>query len=433
MIRRRSPALLVLGVLLLAAAPVRAAGWGPPAVLTPPVPVDLNPAEVALSGTGAAAIGYAVGDEDAPAGSTAWLIQRRAGRGFGPTRAVAGGQQTLAVDYGPSGLELLAGTSQSGQRCCSRVQAFGPIRGASFGHTQTVFGGLTGATLARLVSLRGRLLAVAATERGVWSAQSAPGAAHFGSAHRLSARKELPQSLDSVALGGGRSVVAWTARTGGVTAAGPRRIYISYGSLHRSPRRATLLLTVPSNHSVDELALASAGAQPTLAWIESWFDRRDRFRSRVEVADLGAPRLAPRPVSSARELASGLSFGNDARGDEALAWKGCDNSGGCAVRAVLRRARGRFGAVQRGSAIDASQQPAAAVTGSGTALVGWVQSGHVLVASTRTTRLGHRKIIARSDFAADLTLAAAPRSAGALAVWTEGTLNESVEASGFAG
>ena len=422
----------MLGLLLAGVSSAAAAsGWSRPFQLAAPVPLDVVPAQIAFSAGGATAVGYGVMDEDHPADSIARVVQRRAGSGFGGTRRVAGEQQILSLAYGNSGLELLAGTSEAGHACCSQVKSIGPARGGSFGPARTLFSALAGATVTRLVNVSNRLLAVAATQRGVWVAQSAAGGGRFAAALRLSAPNQLPQSLDAITLPGAQSLVSWTARTDQVTSSGPRAIYFASGSASQAPGRRRLALTVPANHTVDEIALAQGAAQPTLAWIESWFDRGGGYHAQVKVADV-AGRLRPQAVSADGELAAGLAFAADARGDQALTWKGCDANGDCATRIVLRRAKGRFGSVQRPGAIDASQNPAAAVTLGGKALVGWIHNGHVFAASSRATRMGRPGALSSTSFGADLTIAASPRGGG-LAVWTQGTLAQSVIGANFGG
>jgi hypothetical protein len=391
-----------------------------------PVPLDLSPAQIAISASGASAIGYAVEDADDPASSTAWVIQGRRGGGYGPPRPLNQAQQILALGFGPRGLGLLAGSSEPGLACCSQAQLLGPVTGSSFGPSRRLFAGLTGNTVARLIPLPGRLLAVAATERGVWAVQSSPGASRFGAAHRLSSSAQLPQTLDAIALGGGRSLVAWSARTGQITADGPRRIYTARGSAQSAPAGGRLLLTVPAGHEVDDLALAGGSHGPAIAWIESWYDPAGRLRSEVRAADLSS-KLRPRTFSVAGQAASGLGFAG-AGNAQSLAWETCNGSGDCAARAVLRRAKGGFGRVQRLGSIDATDAPATAVSAHGNAVVAWVENGHVLAAVTPGSRFSHPRTVSPTNFAADLALAASPRGR-VLAVWTQGTLNESLHAS----
>jgi hypothetical protein len=134
-----------------------------------------------------------------------------------------------------------------------------------------------------------------------------------------------------------------------------------------------------------------------------------------------------RQLSSSNELAAGLSVAGDANGDQAVAWKRCNTSGVCALRATLRAARGRFGSVQPGSAIDASESPTIAVSPTGVSLLGWVQSGHVLAAAAaqRATRFGARHRVSATNFATELQIAFGPTDT-ALATWTQGTLAQAV-------
>lgn len=389
-----------------------------------PVALDLEPAQVALSASGAAAIGYGIQDADDPSSSTAWMIQGRRPGGYATPRALAGAERILGLAYGPRGLELLAGSSEAGKACCSQAEVVGPVRGGPSGAPRTLFTGLTGQTLGSLLALPGRLLAVAATERGVWAAQSAAGGIRFGAARRLSSAAQLPQSMDAIALGRGQSLIAWSARTGQITADGPRRVYIARGSLNRGPRAGRLLFSVPAGHQVEELALAGGAAAPTIAWIESWYDASGRLRTKVEVADVTS-KVHPRTFS-AGEASSGLSFAG-AGGTQALSWESCTPNGDCGLRVVLRAGRTGFGRLERPGAIDATDTPAAVVSARGQAVIGWVHDGHVMALTGASGRLARPRTVARTNFAADLTLAARPR--GALAVWTQGTLNQALYAS----
>jgi hypothetical protein len=304
-------------------------------------------------------------------------------------------------------------------------------RGGSVGSEHTLFDKLSGAAEGRLVSVGGRLLAVAASDSGVWVAQSSAGGGRFGAGHRVSPAGQLPQSIDAIAPAPGQSLIVWTARSGQPTADGPRQIYLAQGSTAHAPHRGRPVLTVPGGHEVDELALGARGRVPTVAWVESWYDAAGGFRSQVKVADAGS-RLRGRTLSAAREVASGLSLAADANGDQVLSWQACTASGDCAVRAVLRRAGGSFGPVQRPGAVDAGEIPAAAVTAGGRAVVAWIDHGHVLAASGPGTGLGHTATVSSTNYAADLTLASGPRGGG-LAVWTQGTLNQSLRGAVFHG
>src|SRR5262249_9411245 len=156
----------------------------------------------------------------------------------------------------------------------------------------------------------------------------------------------------------------------------PTQIFVSTGSQKTAPRGARAVITVPSGHRIDELAVAGGRSWPTVAWIESWFDTAGVYHSQAFAADIrGAP--PPRPLASPSELAAGLSFAADARGDQVLAWKGCTVLGACAVRAMLRSATGRFTGVAQLPPVDASQTPSVALSPKGLSLVMWVEQGHV--------------------------------------------------------
>lgn len=251
------------------------------------------------------------------------------------------------------------------------------------------------------------------------------GGSPFGAVHRLSGASQLPQSLDAV-FAAGKSLVAWTARTGSPTADGPRLVYVAQGDAGRAPQRERLALKVPASHEVDELALAAGPRAPTLAWVESWYDARGGFHSQVKVADVTS-RLHLRTVSAQGEVASGISLAADARGDQALSWEVCTAVGNCAVRAALRYGARTFGQPQRLAGIDASDAPAAMVTSGGEAVIAWIQNGHVRAARGSGAVVGPPTTVSSTGYAADLRLASSPRGGG-LAVWTQGTLNESLHA-----
>jgi hypothetical protein len=203
---------------------------------------------------------------------------------------------------------------------------------------------------------------------------------------------------------------------------------IARGSPTAAPHSPHAAVTVRSGHEIDELAVAGGSAAGTAAYVESWFDRAGAFRSQAVVADLvrGARRRAFAVVGG---LAAGVSLAADARGDLVLAWKTCDQLGACRVRVAARPADKGFSAPVGLGRIDPSQSPVAAVAPSGEALVGWVSGGHVFAAdqSRAGVRFGPVERVSATNYAADLTIAFA-RGAGALAAWTQGTLNTSVMA-----
>ncbi len=391
--------------------------------------LDLEPAQVAISAAGAAAIGYGAEDVDDTAFAQALLSSGSVHGGFGPSYPIFGAQQTLGLAYRGHDLSLLVGASEAGQSCCSSVLVVGPSRGASPGPARTLLSGLAGATAGDLLPIPRRLLAVIATERGVWASQSGPSSDRFPIPHRLSGPRQLPQSIDAITLAGGHTAIAWTARTDAVTAPGPRTLFLARGSLRRAPAPGRGLLTVAPGHEIDELALADRGARGTVAWVESWYDRVGRYHSQVRVSDLGA-RLRPQTVSSSRELAAGIGFAGLDGGTQILAWKGCTSAGTCSVRAVLRPSPGRFGVVRGPGPIDAAQTPAVTLTARGQAVIGWVSHGHVVAATGRGTRLSSPRVVATTTFATDLALAGAP-SDDVLAVWVQGTLNQSLIGASF--
>jgi hypothetical protein len=217
--------------------------------------------------------------------------------------------------------------------------------------------------------------------------------------------------------------VAWA---GGSAPSAIGSVYAAGGSAKAAPARARREFTVSSSHSIDELGLASGARAPTVAWIESWSDRSGRFRSQAMVADLTRT-IQRRALSPSGELASGVSLAADARGDEAVAWKACDSTGACIVRVALRALGGRFGDSQRLGTIDASETPVLAFSPDGVALLGWVRSGHVLaaVARPRARTFTSAHTVSSTNFATDLTLGFGPLGK-ALAVWTQGTLQQTV-------
>jgi hypothetical protein len=297
-----------------------------------------------------------------------------------------------------------------------------------------VIGGLAGATEGRLVPFAGRMLAAVATERGVWVAQSDTHG-RFGGTHKLTGAGATAGAVDAVAAPQNDTVTAW-ADTGTGASPATNAIAVARGSAKSVPRSSRRIISVPAGHSIDELALAPAPARSggaTVTWVESWSDAADNFHSVVMAADLTrSPRRTQ--LSSGTELAAGLGFTGDTGGDQAVAWKSCDSAGACAVRASLRPARGRFGSVQRLPAIDASETPAVAVSPTGEALLGWVQSGHVRAAdaSRSARRFGAAHTVSATNYASDLQVAFGPAST-ALATWIQGTLGQAVMGAVYVG
>jgi hypothetical protein len=421
-------AVLAVVVVLLAPAAGRAAaavGWGSPFRLAGPAALDLVPADLAFSPAGGTAIGFGIEDEDNPPNSQAFTALRAPRGAVAGQRRVPGAQAVLDLAYDGPSLVALAGTSPPGLSCCSSAEVIRGLPGRRFGPARTVIGGLAGATQGRLVMLGGRVLAAVATERGVWVAQSSP-AGRFGPARRLSADGALPQALAATSLPGGQSVVAWTALPGPSDSGGPQSITVARGSLQHAPQGHAVVLSVPTGHAIDELALASGAAVATVAWIESWFDSGGGYHSQLWFADLRRA-VRAQAISAPGELASGLSFGADARGDQAIAWSACTIDGSCLARGALRPSGRRFAAPRTLGAIDAGQNPAVALAPTGQALTGWLDQGHVMAAAAArgATRPGPAHVVSRTGFAADLTLGFGPIGQ-ALAVWTQGTLAQTL-------
>jgi hypothetical protein len=392
-------------------------GWQRPIKLAPTVGLDVFGTQLAFGPDGTATVGYGVQDVDNSSASSGFAVQRAANGKLGRARRLTGTQQILATAFNGTQGRLLAGTSPSGLACCSSVQAI-PLQG---GRAQTLVKHLAGATDGRLVAFGGRLLATIATERGVWAAQA--GSGRFGATRRLSSASVVPEALDATVSAAGQSIVAWA---GGSAPNAIDSLYAANGSTKAAPARARREFTVSPSHAIDELALASGATAPTVAWIESWSDPTGRFRSQAMVADL-TRKIVRRALSPAGEVVAGVTLAADARGDEAAAWKACDSTGACIVRAAVRASNGRFGSSQRLGAIDASEAPVVTLSSDGVALLGWVHAGHVLATAASLPRRGFGKVqtVSSTNFATDLTLGFGPIGQ-ALAVWTQGTLQQTL-------
>jgi len=362
-------------------------------------------------------------DVDSPATSNAFNLTRSsAGRISGPKR-LSGAEQMLAVAWRDRTETVLTGSAERGQTCCSTART----SLASGRSAHTIVTGLAGATDGRLIAFGGRLLAVVGTERGVWAAQS-DGRGRFAGTHKLTG-SVVVNAIDAVAAPQNTTVTGWATNS-------PNAIFIARGSTKAAPRSARRVITVPSGHTIDELALAPARAHSggaTAVWVESWSDSRANFHSVVMTADLTrAPRR--RQLSSSRELAAGLAVAGDAAGDQAVAWKRCTSRAACALRATLRPAGARYGSVENLSPVDASETPALAVSAHGETLLGWMLGGHVLAASARlgAKHLSGAHTVSSTTFATDPGLTFGPTTS-ALATWTQGTLAQSVMGAVYVG
>jgi hypothetical protein len=422
-----------VAVLAAAALPSAAqAGWGRTLRLDGPQPRDILPAQIGFSAAGAAAIAFGVENVDDPVSSTAFAAVRAPSGHVGRARRIPGAREPLAVTYDGSRLALLTGTAPRHSVCCATAQV---VVAAGAGHRAqraTLVRGLTGDTEGQLLAIaHGGLMAALSTQRGVWVAQAAAGRL-LPSATRL-ASDGAPQDLVAAPLAAGGAAIAWSTDLGGGEIA-PRRIEIALGSPTRPPHDQHVAVVVPAGHSVDELALAAGTPDPTLAWVESWFDPRGDYHSRVEVAPArsGAREHA---VSPADELASELSFAAGPSGRQVLAWVGCRSAGKCVARAASRpRAAAPFGRAQRLGAADGAQGTGAAVSDRGQALVGWIDDGNVTVSTRAPTAkpFSRARAISRSGTDADVMIAFGPGRV-ALAAWTQGTLAASLFARPYFG
>jgi len=342
------------------------------------------------------------------------VISRSAAGRLGPLRTIPGAQEVLDEAFVGGSLELLTGSSPKGYTCCSSVKLVSS-RGGSFAAAKTLVRGLTGATVGRLLSMPGNLmLASAASAGGVWGGSSTA-AGRPPALHRLSPSGTGPQALGAAALQGGRSVVAWSP------ASPAGSIYVAVGP---KLRKGVTAFALPAGHPVDQLAVAPASGNATVAWIESWVDRRGSFHSQAAAADLAG---GVRRFAGAGALASELSFAGNSHGDQLLVWKACHHSGACTVRGVPRSGSGHFGRTLSFGRLDASQAPSAAVASDGAVLVGWIDHGHVIAANRQpgAASFDAPHVVSSTTFAADLTVAFGPKRV-AMAVWTQGTYAQSV-------
>ena len=273
------------------------------------------------------------------------------------------------------------------------------------------------------------MLAAVATEGGVWAAESGPGG-RFAATHRLTGRTAAAQALSAAALDGENAVLAWTAATGPAGYADPRAIFYALASHRSAPRTAHTLLRAPAGHRIDELAVAGRAKRATAAWIDESFDRRGTDHTQVRAADFAAhPSVRGFPAGDG--IAAGLSLAADPAGAQALVYKTCRADGGCTVRVTTRSPASPFRAVTALGPIDPAQTPALSVSPRGRVIVGWIQGGHPVAAagSAANGRFAAARSLSPTVFAYDITVADGAR--GAIAAWTQGTLNPSVVAAAY--
>jgi hypothetical protein len=419
--------LLVLAMTLVAASGLAlAAGWGKPFQFQKPGTLDALAPQLAFAPGGASTAAFGTLQVDVPGSAQAQYATRTAGGRVGSVRNVPGARRVLALTYDGPQLELLAGTSGKRQDCCSAVEAIRVGSGGAPQRPHKIVGGLTGFTEGSLLTLAGgRMLAAIATERGVWVSQSAK-SNQLGAQRRISSNGQVPVSMDAAWLGKDNSVVAWTAGSGNVTGATtPRQIFVAEGSSSGPPKSAHVAITVPSGHRIDQLSAARSANGATLAWIESWYDKRGAYHSQVEVADVNS-HPSVRVLSSTGRIASGLTLVSDTAGDQGATWESCTSAGSCAVQGAGRPAGGSFSGARTLGSIDPTQQPSLAISPSGQLIVGWEQDGHPIA----SVGFGKPKVVSSTTFAYAVTVAYGPKRV-ALVTWDQGTLNPSVVAAAY--
>ena len=413
-------------LLLLAAVPAAAAGWAKPFQFQKPGTRDAIAPQLTFASGGASAAAFGTLQVDVPGTAQAQYAQRTAGGRVGPVHDVPGARRILAMTYDGPRLELLAGRSGRLQDCCSAVEAVRIGAGGRSQRPRQLVRNLAGFTHGALLTLAGgRMMAAIATERGVWVSQSVR-SDRFAGGRRISPNRQVPVSMDAAWLGGGNSIVGWTAGSGNVAGATvPSRIWVADGSAKHAPAHAKVAVTVPSGHRIDQVALARERSGATLAWIESWYDKHRAYHSRVMVSDI-VKHPSPRPLSPAGRIASGLSLAGDASGDQGATWESCTAGGSCTVQAAGRPAGGRFSGVKTLGAIDPTQQPSLAIAPSGQLVVGWARGGHPVA----SVGFGKAKVLSRTTYAYAVTVAYGPKHV-ALAAWDQGTLHPSVVAAAY--
>ncbi len=420
--------LLVLAVALAAAAgPALGAGWGRPFQFQSPGTLDALAPQLAFAPGGASTAAFGTFQVDVPGTAQAQYASRTAGGRVSSVRDVPGAARILALTYAGPKLELLAGTSSTGQDCCSAVEAIRVGSGGAPQRPHKIVGGLAGFTQGSLLTLAGgRMLAAIATERGVWVSQSSS-SDRFGAQHRISPNGQVPVSMDAAWLGKDNSVVAWTAGTGNVTGATtPRQIFVAEGSSSGAPKSAHVVITVPSGHRIDQLSAARSANGATLAWLEYWYDKRGAYHSQAEVADVSS-HPSVRALSPSNRIASGLTLVADTAGDQGATWESCTTAGSCTVQGAGRPAGGSFSGAHSLGSIDPTQQPSLAISPSGQLIVGWAEDGHPMA----SVGFGKPKTVSSTTFAYAVSVAYGPKRV-ALVTWDQGTLNPSVVAAAYA-
>ena len=420
-------ALLAVGAVAPAAASA-AGGFSSPFTISQPVANDLIGVQLAFASGNEVAAAFGIDNEDSSETSTGLLSLQPAGGRFGAPRTIADAQQVLALAYGAGQLELLTGNSPAGDPCCSAVLA-APVRGTHVGNRHTLLDGLSGTTDAVLLGVQNRLVAALATEHGVWAAQT-DSQGHWGPTHSLNIHRSWPQQLAATTLADDRTIVVWTALASQF-APGPTSIYLAAGNPGGAPSHAHVTLAVPAGHTIDELQVAAHNDNPTVAWIESWYDATGAFHSQAYAEDLSGARRE-QALSSPSQLASGLALASGATGAEAVAFRTCATDGTCVLHAALRRTRD-FGPFSTLGPIDPTQTPLVAVGSTGGAAIGWINAGSPVAATAApgAASFGPSVTVSGTAYASNLALAFNQSGSGGLIAWTQGTFNQSIVGARF--
>jgi hypothetical protein len=420
-----------------AAATTARPGFGKPVRVAGPVGSDLIPVQLSYSEAGSSAAAFGVSNADLAGNSHGSLAQAAANAPLHGARTVSGTQQLLGLAFRGATLELLAGTSPhvvefgALEPCCSQAMTMVASPGGAVSRVHKLVSGLGGATQGRLVSAGGRLLAAVADEEGVWAAQSDTGG-RFGPTRVLDPAGAWVQALDATALKDGSTIVVWSAKPSQF-APGPTAILDARGSARSAPATPAIAIAVPPTHQIDELAVAAHGTVPTVAWVESSYDRTGARQSRVYAEDLAGAHQ-PHPLSPAGALASELTLAGSADGAQVVAFQACSRAGTCTVDAATRRATGGgFGRTATLGASDGSEAPAAAASSLGQALVAWISpAGNVKGAiGAPGARFAAPLTVSGAAEASDPAATFAPTGATALLGWTQGISTESLMAATY--
>ena len=271
------------------AAPAAQAAWGPAFEFTMPGSLDLIPTQLAVAPNGASAAAFGVQDVDTPGDSQAYVTPRSARGAVGSPLAIGSAQQVIALTYDGSALELLTGVAPHSLACCSAVQAVRLTAGGVLQRPRTLVGGLHRPHLRAAADPRRRRHAGRGGHRArrvgrpVLARRPLRLPAPPGRRPRRSPSRWPPRGLAAQT-----TVVAWTSAKGPTGVADPRTIYYAMGSRRGAPSKVKSLLTVPGGHRIDDLGVARRGSGATVAWVESWYDKRGNFHSEVRAADVAA-------------------------------------------------------------------------------------------------------------------------------------------------